>query len=121
MKKRLFTTLALVCCTVLVSLAVIADLNGKWSGSVQTPNGDYPVNFTFKVDGDKLTGTAGVDAGAIPLTDGKVNGANFSFGMDFNGVPLKNTGKFYGDSITIDVDYQGTIMHGVCKRVADKK
>jgi hypothetical protein len=120
MKKKLFTTLAIICCSVLVCLAVVADLTGKWTGAVAKPNGDYPVRYTFKVDGDKLTGTADSEAGSTPITDGKVNGTSFSFGLDFNGTPLKTTGKFYGDSILIDVDYQGTPLHGKLKRVAVK-
>ena len=118
MKKKLFTTLALICCTVLIGLAVVADLTGTWKGSVETPNGDYPVSYTFKVDGDKLTGTANGESGSVPIVDGKISGNNFSFGHDFNNVPLKITGKFMGDSISISVDYQGTPLPGKLKRVA---
>jgi hypothetical protein len=121
MKKKLFTTFALVCGGLMVCLAVMADLTGKWTGAVKTPNGDFPVSYTFKVEGEKLTGTADSEQGSMPITDGKVNGTNFSFGLDFNGVALKTTGKYLGDSITIDVDYQGTPLHGVLKRVAEKK
>ena len=121
MKKRLFTTLALVGCTVLICLAAVADLTGKWTGAVRTPNGDFPLSYTFKVDGETLTGTAETQAGSTPITDGKISGNNFTFGLDFNGTALKNTGKFYGDSITVDVDYQGTMLHGLLKRVEDKK
>ena len=33
-----------------------ADVDGKWTGNMATPNGDVPVNFTFKADGATLTG-----------------------------------------------------------------
>jgi hypothetical protein len=120
MKKRAFSTLALVLCSFLICLAVVADLTGKWSGAIKTANGDFPVSYNFKVDGDKLTGVAGAAGNSIPITDGKVDGVNFSFNLDFNGTMLKNTGKFYGDSISINVDYSGTNMHGTLKRVVDK-
>lgn len=121
MKKRLFTTLALVCGITLVCLAVAANLTGKWSGALKTPNGDYPINYTFKADGDKLTGSAESKEGSTPITDGKINGNDFSFALEYNGATLKNTGKFYGDSITVDIDYNGTMLHGNLKRAEDKK
>jgi len=121
MKKKLFATLALLVCSLMVCLAIMADLTGKWTGAVQTPNGDFPVSYTFKVDGAKLTGTADSEQGSMPITDGKVDGANFSFGLDFNGTALKTTGKYFGDSIVINVDYQGTPLHGVLKRVVEKQ
>jgi hypothetical protein len=68
-----------------------ADVDGKWSGSVSTPNGDFPVGFAFKADGAKLTGTMeGMDGMNIPIADGKVDGANISFTvtLDFGGMPL---------------------------------
>ncbi|QKJ30929.1 glycoside hydrolase [Mucilaginibacter mali] len=121
MKKRLFSTIALVCGAFLICLAIAADLTGKWTGSIKTPNGDFPVKYTFKVDGEALTGTADSDQGSIPITDGKISGNNFVFNLNFNGTPLKNVGKFYGDSITIDVNFQGTNLHGMLKRVEEKK
>ena len=35
--------------------AFAADVDGKWSGSVSTPGGDFPMAFTFKADGANLT------------------------------------------------------------------
>lgn len=121
MKKRLFSTLALVLCSFLICLAVVADLTGKWSGAIKTPNGDFPVVYNFKVEGESLTGTAEAGGNSVPITNGKISGNNFTFDLDYNGTPLKNVGKFYGDSITVDVDYSGTNMHGMMKRVEVKK
>jgi hypothetical protein len=85
-----FRTLALA--LVLCAASVFAaDVDGKWSGSVSTPNGDFPVNFTFMASGAKLTGSMeGMDGMAIPVTDGKIDGANISFTvtLDFGGMPL---------------------------------
>lgn len=121
MKKRLFTTLALVCCSALVCLAVVATgLTGNWAGAIKTPNGDYPLNCSFKVEGDKLSGIAYNETDSIPITDGRINGNSFSFNLTFNGASLKNSGKLYGDSITVDVDFRGTPLHGMLKRVEDK-
>jgi len=34
-----------------------ADVDGKWSGTIDTPTGSYQQAFTFKADGATLTGT----------------------------------------------------------------
>lgn len=121
MKKKLLPTIALVFGACLICLAVVADLTGKWAGSLKTPNGDFPLKYTFKVEGEGLTGTADSDQGSIPISDGKISGNNFVFNLNINGTMIKNVGKFYGDSITVDVNFQGMNMHGLLKRIEEKK
>jgi hypothetical protein len=121
MKKKIFTTTALVC-YFMVCFAIVADLTGKWTGTLKTPDGnEFPVNYTFKVDGDKLTGMGSSPSGDIQITDGKINGSDFSFIVSFNGTDIKNTGKFYAeaDSVALDIDFNGMKMHSTLKR-ADK-
>ena len=51
--------LALVLGFVLLAVpAFAADVDGQWTGSVETPMGSIPVGFTFKADGATLTGTS---------------------------------------------------------------
>lgn len=121
MSKKFLTTALLVVASVVVCLAIAADLTGKWGGSFKTPQGDFPVKYTFKVDGDKLTGSADSDQGSLPISDGKINGNDFTFSLDFNGTAIKNTGKFYGDSVVIDAAINGTSLHGVLKRLVEDK
>ncbi len=122
MKRKIFTTVALVCC-MMVCFAFFADLTGKWTGSLHAPDGnDYPLNYTFKVDGDKLTGSSTGQQGSVDITNGKITGNDFSFNIDVNGVDVKNTCKFYpeADSCGMDIDYQGFKMHATLKRSTDK-
>ena len=122
MKKILITT-ALVC-TFAAAFAWFADLNGKWSGVLSAPDGNqYPLNYTFKIDGDKLTGTGDSPQGSVELTKGMIKGDSLSFHIDVNGVDVINSGKYYaaGDSIGFTVDYQGYKMHTTLKRAADTK
>ncbi|MBZ5634782.1 MAG: hypothetical protein LAO55_16795 [Acidobacteriia bacterium] len=76
----------------LVCVSMVAhDVDGKWAGTMSTPNGDVPVNFTFKADGATLTGsTGGPDGGEVKIADGKIDGNNLSFSItfDFGGMPL---------------------------------
>jgi hypothetical protein len=122
MKRKIFTTTALVCCFI-GAFAFFADLNGKWTGVLTAPDGNqYPLNYSFKIDNDKLTGTGQSPQGTIDLTEGKVKGDSLSFAIDVNGVKVINSGKYFsaGDSISLNIDYQGMIMHSTLKRAVDK-
>jgi hypothetical protein len=119
MKRKIFTTVALVCCFV-VCFAIAADLAGKWTGTLKAPDGnEYPLTYVFKTDSGKLTGTGSSPQGDVPITEGKIiNGTDFSFNIAVNGVDIKNTGKYYpaADSIGLDIDYNGMKFHATLKR-----
>ena len=89
--------------------ALAADVDGKWTGNVSTPNGDLPVAFTFKADGAKLTGTTtGMDGMEVPIANGKIDGANISFSvtLDFGGMPF-------------ELSYKGVVSPGEIKLSGD--
>ena len=75
-----------------VTAAYAADIDGKWSGSVAGPQGEFPIAFAFKADGATLTGTTtGFDGAEVAIKDGKIDGKNISFTVtfDFGGMPLQ--------------------------------
>src|SRR5882724_4425153 len=77
----------------LIVSAFAADVDGKWTGTISTPNGDFPQTFTFKANGTALTGSLIIMEGMeVPIADGKVDGNNiaFSITLDF-GMPFKLT------------------------------
>jgi hypothetical protein len=116
MKRKILTTTLLVCCFV-AAFAFIADLTGSWSGAVKGPDGnDYPLSYVFKVDGDKLTGTAKTTFGETPIEKGKVTGNDFTFSTTLNGMEVPHTGKFMTDSISLSIDYDGNKLFTVLKR-----
>jgi len=111
MKRKLFNPIALICSFLFV-IALAADLNGKWVGVLPTPDGNsLDVAYNFKVDGDKLTGTASSPAGEIPINNGKVSGDNFTFSVNVSGTDYPHTGKMYADSCGVDVDFGGVKSH----------
>jgi hypothetical protein len=121
MKRKIFTTTLLISCF-MVCLAAIADLNGKWSGKLVLGDGsEYPLLYNFKVDGGKLTGTALTPDGDVQIADGKTNGTDFSFSVTTGGRDIPHTGKFYGDSTTVDLEINGSKVHSVLKRAEEKK
>ncbi len=83
--------------------ALAADLNGKWSATVESPRGTQAITFDFHVDGAALTGKVTSPRGESDIEDGKVDGDNVSFTqvVNFNGNEMKinYTGKVDGDTI----------------------
>ncbi|HZL49704.1 MAG TPA: hypothetical protein VFC37_02015 [Terracidiphilus sp.] len=82
-----------------------ADLTGQWTATFNTQIGEQHYTYTFKVDGEKLTGTAKNDRGTTDITNGTIKGDQISFdeSLDFNGqtIPIKYTGTVSGDSIKL--------------------
>jgi len=118
MKRRIFTTVALVCCF-MICFAIAADTAGKWAGTLTAPDGNqYPLTYTFKTDSGKLTGTGSSPEGDVAITNGKLNGNDFTFTIGVGGVDIINTGKYYptGDSIGLNIDYNGMKFHSTLKR-----
>ncbi len=83
--------------------ALSADVNGKWTASIDTQIGVQNYTYEFKVDSGKLTGTAKSQFGEIKLEQGAVNGDEITFveNVDFQGQALKilYKGKISGDEI----------------------
>ena len=81
-----------------------ADVSGKWTSTMQGRDGkSMETTFTFKVDGDKLTGTRSGRGGDRGIADGKINGDEISFSVttERNGNTMKQNykGTVSGDEI----------------------
>jgi hypothetical protein len=103
-----------------------ADVDGKWTGSVSTGGAVFPVSFTLKADGAKLTGSStGPDGTEVQIKDGKIDGANLSFTVtfDFGGMPflISYKGVLAGEEIKVTADVLGMPMEFVVKKEAEKK
>jgi hypothetical protein len=77
----------------LAALLAAADVNGKWTGSVDTPDGALPVTFNLTAKGETVTGTV-ISAATEPaakIADGKIEGdvVTFSFVAEHDGAPIK--------------------------------
>jgi len=90
-----------------------AKIDGKWIGKVSSPQGDFELTFTFKVDGNKLTGKNSSSMGEMDLTNGIVNGNDFSFDIDMQGMSLSHKCKYLDDDtieVKVNVNDQDTVM-----------
>ncbi|HYW43609.1 MAG TPA: hypothetical protein VE959_12180 [Bryobacteraceae bacterium] len=96
----------------LLAVAMAADISGKWTGDMPGRGGDTTATtFTFKVDGEKLTGSMTGPQGDVPLQEGKVSGSQVSFSttLDFGGNSIKilYKGTVSGDSIKMTREREG--------------
>jgi hypothetical protein len=73
-------------------------IDGNWKGTRETPNGNFEINYTFKVEGNNLTGTWKTQFGETKLEKGKVDGKKFSFTISFNDLTIDNTGELVGEN-----------------------
>lgn len=87
-----------------ISLALAAGVDGKWVAQVPGRGGQTSeTTFTFKTDGDKLTGTVAGARGEAPISDGIIKGDEISFSQTFemqgNSIKVLYKGKVSGDEI----------------------
>ncbi|HLP16914.1 MAG TPA: hypothetical protein VK470_11680, partial [Bacteroidota bacterium] len=67
--KHIICVLALL----VIGLAHVAsaqDINGKWKGQMETPNGAMEMTFNFKVAADSLSGSVESPMGELPISNG---------------------------------------------------
>jgi hypothetical protein len=87
----------------LAASAFAAGIDGQWTATFDTQIGEQHYTYTFKADGEKLTGLAKNDHGTTEITEGTIKGDAVSFveKLEFNGNPLviTYTGKISGDEI----------------------
>jgi hypothetical protein len=102
--RRLMVVTAIFLFAFLASASAL-DLNGKWKGSLNSPNGELEINFNFQVSGEKLTGTVANTYGEEQITEGVVKGDDISFVIMAGGGQFKITykGKVAGDDLKFHV------------------
>lgn len=75
-----------------------ADITGTWKGSMDGMGQSMEFSFTFKADGNALTGTMkGPGGNESPISNGKIDGDKVSF-------TVKTTGK-----MEMTINYKGTV------------
>ena len=123
MKRKILISAILIGCAT-AAFAYFASVDGKWSATLKAPDGnDFPLSFTFKTDGDKLSGQLESQMGVVKLTDGKIKGDSIWFMIDMGNMKILNSGKYYadGDTISLNVDHDGHQSHTTLKRADDSK
>ena len=110
MKRVIFASFTVIALAFIFAGGVSAQKSvaGEWDATFNTPGGPQPLKLIFKVEGEKLTGTAKRSRGDVSLS-GTVKGdeITFAYSVDYNGnsVTLTFTGKVKGDVINGTVSF----------------
>lgn len=93
-----------------------AGVDGKWVATLETPRGEMKLNFDFKTDGAKLTGTVTNQMGESEIRDGKIDGDTIEFKqvMQFGERELRFAymGKLSGNEIAFTRKLDGPAAGG---------
>ena len=117
--KKLVLSIFVVFAITMSSFA--ADITGTWTASFDTQVGVQNYTYTFKVEGNKLTGHMKSQYSDADIQEGTVNGDDISFveNMTFEGMPLRIVykGKISGDQIKLTRNVADTFTEeAVAKR-----
>jgi hypothetical protein len=114
----LLAMLMLIC----AGTSLASDLEGKWTGKMQGPNGESDITFTFNVSGDTLSGTVGGPMGDMPISNGKINGNTFTFDVSMGDMVIGHQCTLDGETINMKVTgFGGEPMEILLKRVVETK
>ncbi len=85
--------------------AVCADVDGKWTASIQGMDGnEMELVYSFKAEGDKLTGSVTSPMGETPISEGKIEGSSIAFTVATDQFTIQNKGTISGDEIALTYD-----------------
>jgi hypothetical protein len=92
--------------------ASAADISGNWKATAEGPQGAMERTFTFKVDGNKVTGESTSQMmGKSPISEGKIEGDTVTFVLTGKfgdqEVKLNYKGKIAGNEITFTSEMAG--------------
>jgi hypothetical protein len=108
---------------VMTTAALGADVTGTWTASFDTQVGAQKYTYTFKVDGNKLTGKAKSELAnsESEIVEGTVNGDDISFveNLNFQDMPLRIVykGKIAGD----EIKFTRTILDMITEELIAKR
>src|SRR6266496_1793402 len=95
----------------LAAVASAADITGNWKADLQTPQGQVQVSYTFKQEGEKLTGTwQAAQSPTVQISEGEVMGDKVSFVVKVspNGdITFAHEGEINGDEIRLTMKPSG--------------
>ena len=89
MKKIIIPTLLM-----LLSTAIFAqNVEGTWTTTMETDNGEYTFFGEYKVEGEVITGRLYSVDGQVEISNGKKNGNEFEYTFELNYYTIKHVGK----------------------------
>lgn len=78
----------------LLSTAIFAQtVEGTWTTTIETDNGEYTFFGEYKVDGEVITGKLYSFDGEVKISNGKIKGTEFEYTFELNYYTIKHEGK----------------------------
>jgi hypothetical protein len=94
----------------LAAVASATDITGNWKGDLETPQGAVQVSYSFKQDGETLTGTwQTARSPTVQISEGKVTGDKVAFTVKIEaaGMTFVHEGKITADEIQLTMKPSG--------------
>jgi hypothetical protein len=98
---------ALIAVLAIAATAFAADVNGKWVGSVDTPNGPLELTYEFKAEGETLTGSVTSAMGTVALSNGKIAGEKLTYDVEIDTGKITHEATVNADGTEITVRATG--------------
>jgi hypothetical protein len=86
-------------------------LTGTWNMSVDSSAGKGTPTFVLQQDGEEITGTYQGVGGKSKVT-GKIQGSDFEYKFNNNGLNITYKGKVEGNKVSGSVDFGTSGLHG---------
>lgn len=108
----------LILAALLLSVAALAaDANGKWKATVEGRDGPIDVEYNFKVEAEKLTGTVMGPMGEAAITEGSLKNDEVAFTVVAGERSIPHKGKISDDEMKLTLDFGERQMELIAKRV----
>jgi hypothetical protein len=98
---------AFIAVLAIAATAFAADVNGKWVGSVDTPNGPIELTYELKADGETLTGSVTSAMGTVALSNGKIAGEKLTYDVEIETGKITHEATVNADGTEIAVKATG--------------
>ena len=98
--------------------AYAADMGGKWKSMFEGNGQSIEITYDFKVDGSKLTGTVTGPMGETAISEGKIDGNDFTFSMVRGDFKISYKGKIAGEQLNITVQFGENTFEMTAKRAS---
>lgn len=119
MKRSAALCLVLVLAMVIPGIA--SEIDGVWETTMDGFDGPMVMLFTFNVSGDTLTGNVEGPMGDLPITNGKVNGKEFTFDVALGEMTIAHRCTLQDKTISMIVPGMDGDIELILRRPEEKK
>lgn len=98
MMKKLFILAVFMLATTVIFASKV---EGKWTATIDTDNGEFTFTAEYVVKDGKIAGTLSSDMGSVEIESGKVNGDEFEYSFYIDYSKITHKGKLVDGKLKI--------------------